>query len=111
MQSDMKKKGKSTERKKPKSHGLQMTCLGMMGKGLELRVCLAGWRNIEVSVARAELRERGCGQRRGQNANSVVMTSIHPSRILCWALESNVKFSPQTSEGVMILTLQMRKQA
>lgn len=53
MQSDMKKKGKSIERKEPKCHGLQMTSLGMMCKGLRLRVCLAGWRNTEeLSVAR-----------------------------------------------------------
>lgn len=93
MQSDM-KKVKELERKKQNCHGLQMIWLRMECKGLELRVCLACWRNTEEVWSR--VRKRGCGRKGGRSDNSIIMASNHPSQALCWALESNVEFSPQS---------------
>lgn len=66
--------------------------MGVMYKGLELRVCPAGRKNTEEVSGAGGVRETGCGRRAGWSDNS--MASIPASQALCWALESNVKFSP-----------------
>lgn len=85
MQSDMTKKGKvGLERKK--QNGLQVISLQVTCKGLELRVCLACWGNMNLAGVEGKRGIMGGEEARG----ITLMAFFHLSQVLHWVLASNV---------------------